>query len=57
MIPFYSKRNQVYPVLRQGHPAVEKYFADMEDWSREISLYDTLGGKLSLPRILHSEPG
>lgn len=57
MIPFYSKRNQVYPALRQGRPVVEKYFSDMEDWAREASLYDTLQGKLSLPHVLHAEPG
>ena len=57
MIPFYSKRNQVYPALRQGRPTVEKYFSDMEDWAREASLYDALKGKLSLPHVLHAEPG
>lgn len=57
MIPFYSKRNQVYPVLWQGRPAVEKHFAAMEDWAQESSLYQLLSGRVSLVPVLHTEPG
>lgn len=57
MIPFFSKRNQVYPVLRQNRPAVEKHFADMEDWARETSLYAALAGRISLVPALYTEPG
>lgn len=56
-IPFYSKRNQVYPVLRQGHAAVEKHFVRIEDWERESGLYAALEGRLPLPKILAREPG
>lgn len=55
--PFYSRRNQVYPVLRQGRAAVEKHFADAEDWRRERELYAALAGRLPLPAVLGTEPG
>lgn len=55
--PFYSRRNQVYPVLRQGRAAVEKHFAGMGDWRRERDLYALLAGRLSLPAVLAEEPG
>ncbi len=57
MIPFDSKRNQVYTCLVHGRGAVEKHFSHMEDWQRETSLYGELSGKLSLPEVLGSEPG
>lgn len=57
MIPFFSRRNQVYPVLRQDRPAVEKHFSHMEDWERETRLYQVLGGALPHPAVLHTEPG
>lgn len=57
MIPFFSKRNQVYPVLWQGRPAVEKHFTEMKDWSQEIALYTVLENMIPLPSVLHKEPG
>lgn len=56
-IPFYSRRNQVYPVLRQGRAAVEKHFAKLEDWRRERDLYALLSGRAALPAVLAEEPG
>lgn len=56
-VPFYSRRNQVYPVLRQGGPAVEKHFAEMEDWRRERDMYALLSGRAPLPTVLAEEPG
>lgn len=56
-IPFYSKRNQVYPVLRQGHAAVEKHFTRIEDWERESGLYAALESQLPLPKVLDRKPG
>lgn len=57
MIPFFSRRNQVYPVLRQGRRAVEKHFVSPEDWSRETELYMLLQGVLPLPKVLEQRPG
>lgn len=57
MIPFYSKRNQVYPVMWQGRAAVEKHFTSCEDWRREVELYTVLTGKLPVPEVLDSRPG
>lgn len=57
MIPFYSKRNQVYPVLWQGRAAVKKNFSHLADWQREIALYRALEGRLPLPKVLFSENG
>lgn len=56
-IPFYSKRNQVYPALWRGHGAVKKYFAQMDDWRLESELYAELGGSLPLPKVLYQRPG
>lgn len=56
-IPFYSKRNQVYPTLWHGHPAVKKYFVQIDDWRRESELYTELNGKLPLPKIFSLRPG
>ena len=56
-IPFYSRRNQVYPVLRQGRAAVEKHFVQRNDWQRERALYAVLNGRLPLPEVLESRPG
>lgn len=56
-IPFYSKRNQVYPVLRQGRAAVEKRFVQLDDWRREYALYTELYGRLPVPRVLDCQPG
>lgn len=57
MIPFFSRRNQVYPVLWQGRRAVEKHFVSPEDWSRETELYMLLQGVLPLPKVLEQRPG
>lgn len=52
MIPFYSKRNQVYPCLYHGEAAVEKHFSDPADWQRERVLYTALSGELSVLSVL-----
>lgn len=57
MIPFQSKRNQVYPSIYYGQPAVEKYFSNLDDWKCEQERYALLSGKVPVVRILHSEPG
>lgn len=57
MIPFYSKRNQVYPCLCHGEAAVEKHFSDLTDWQRERELYAALGGELSVPSVLAERKG
>lgn len=57
MIPFYSKRNQVYPCIYSGRGAVEKHFSSLEDWRRESALYKELSARLRLPEVLHNEPG
>jgi len=57
MIPYYSKRNQVYPVLRDGCAAVSKHFARAEDRARELSLYARLSGQLPLPQVLDAPEG
>ena len=56
-VPFFSRRNQVYPVIWQGRATVEKHFADQSDWRREKELYALLAGKLPLPTVLRAEPG
>ena len=57
MIPFESKRNQVYPVLWRGRAAVEKHFTHQEDWHRETELYRVLSGRLPVPSVLEERPG
>lgn len=57
MIPFYSKRNQVFPAIWYGKAAVEKHFRDMEDWRKETALYESLVGKLPLPCVYEKSPG
>lgn len=57
MIPFFSRRNQVYGVLWNCRPAVEKHFSLLSDWEEESSLYAALEGRLSCPTVLHMEPG
>lgn len=57
MIPFFSRRNQVYPVLWQGRAAVEKHFPFPEDWERESALYTALENRLPLPEVLERRPG
>ncbi len=57
MIPFYSKRNQVYPTLYQGRAAVEKHFSHLEDWQWETELYTVLAGKAPVPEVLLERPG
>lgn len=54
MIPFYSKRNQVYPSVFEGRKAVEKHFQNQEDWQREREIYQTLC--LPHPELLAAEP-
>ncbi len=56
MIPFFSKRNQVYPILWEGHAAAGKWFSCSEDWKNETAVYAELQGKLPLPQVLHAEP-
>lgn len=56
-IPFYSRHNQVYPVLRQGRAAVEKHFSDRDGWRRERELYAVLSGSIPVPEVLGEEPG
>ncbi len=57
MIPFYSKRNQVYPCLYHGGAAVEKHFSAPADWRRERELYAALSGKLPVPAVLAEREG
>lgn len=54
MIPFYSKRNQVYPVLWNGLRAVEKHFRRLEDQIHERDIYRSLA--LPHPRLLEERP-
>lgn len=56
-IAFYSRRNQVYPVLRRGCAAVEKHFVQLDDWRREYARYTELYGRLPVPRVLDCRPG
>ena len=56
MTEFFSKRNQVYPVLHRGRAAVRKCFSLEEDWARERRLYARLGQALPLPRVLDCAP-
>ncbi len=56
-IPFYSKRNQVYPTVRQGKPVVEKHFTALDDWRKERNLYAVLNGRILLPELLEAKPG
>lgn len=57
MIPFYSKRNQVYPVLWHHQAAVEKHFIQLSDWQQEVSLYAALKNILPLPTVFDTSPG
>ena len=57
MIPFYSKRNQVYPAIVDGLPVVEKYFTSLSDWETEKRNYQILSGNLRVPVIHTSNPG
>ena len=50
MIPFYSKRNQVFPVVWQGRPAVEKHFHNCADYERELAVYRAIS--LPCPELL-----
>lgn len=54
---FLSRRNQVYPVIRQDTVAVQKYFTEMEDWQREQCAYALLRGWEGIPALLESSPG
>lgn len=56
MATFYSKRNQVYPVIWEDKVCVEKYFIEYEDWKHEKSLYEELNGHLPLLSVIHAEP-
>lgn len=56
-IPFYSKRNQVYPAFRQGRAVVEKHFNSLDDWQKEQALYAQLSGHIPLPEVLGEKPG
>lgn len=55
--PFFSRRNQVYPVLWQGLPAVEKHFPVLSDWERERYMYAALNGAAALPPLYEAWPG
>lgn len=55
MIPFFSKRNQVYPLLWEDQAAVGKWFSCEEDWKNETAIYTELQGKLPVLHILHAE--
>ena len=55
MIPFFSRRNQVYPIIRKDCIAVEKHFRDMKDWAWERDLYETM--QLPHPKLLEVRPG
>lgn len=57
MIPFYSRRNQVYAALWNGRAAVEKHFTHDADWRRESGCYAALSGHVPIPRVLASRPG
>lgn len=54
---FFSKRNQVYPVLLSTGIAVEKYFADFNDYSRECAIHCLLQDWHGCARLLTSSPG
>lgn len=56
MIPFYSKRNQVYPTVWNGEKAVEKHFLTHEDWAAEMAAYRAFSGGLPCPQVLHAAP-
>lgn len=56
MIPFYSKRNQVYPVLWNHQAAVEKHFIQLSDWQQEVFLYTTLKDILPIPTVFDASP-
>lgn len=55
--PFFSRRNQVYPVLWRGRPAVEKHFPVLADWERERYMYAALNGAAALPPLHEAWPG
>ena len=54
---FFSRRNQVYPVLWRGRPSVEKHFTVLDDWHLETALYAGLDGRLLLVPVLYQRPG
>ena len=55
MIPFFGRRNQVYPAVRKDRIVVEKHFMDREDWARERELYEAV--QLPHPRLLEAREG
>lgn len=55
MIPFFSRRNQVYPTMWNGRKAVEKHFEHLEDWRREYNLYQTM--EMACPELLAAKEG
>ena len=55
MIPFFSKRNQVYPIIRNDCIVVEKHFQNMRDWALERDLFETI--QLPHPTLLEAGPG
>lgn len=57
MIPFFSKRNQVYGTFCHSLPAVEKHFIHLADWEKEIGFYELLECSDLCPKILHKAPG
>lgn len=54
---FFSRRNQVYPVIHGGCLAVEKHFADLSDWEHECAIQERLRSFSGCARLLSSTPG
>lgn len=56
MIPFYSKRNQIYPRVDNSEAVVEKHFHSLCDWEKEVAAYELLEGKLPVPPVMKCRP-
>lgn len=54
---FFSKRNQVYPIVHADCLAVEKHFADTSDWEHECALHDQLQSWPGCAQLLSAAPG
>lgn len=55
-ISFFSRKNQVYPVLWQGRAAVEKHFSSEDDWRRELDMYRALDSAAAVPSVYGTGP-
>lgn len=53
---FFSKRNQVYPVLLPTGIGVQKHFADPGDWDRECAIHRQLRDWSGCARVLDTAP-